>query len=378
MLPNLAHRLLYLLGLTHAAVAFWDSDPKPLQVVNLTAPDGSARANFIPYGATATNFWVKDKTGNFRDILLGYDNVTWYESEDVGRNFFGPIVGRYANRIRNGTFTIPVTKNVSGPNKYQVPENEHNGTNSLHGGEIGYDRRPWSVLYKTANAVTFGLVDPDGEQGFPGTVLVAVTYALEAEATWKISMNAIATAETPIMLSGHHFWNLDAYQDSEDLLGHVAQFDASRVIATDGNLIPNGELIDVTGTPLDFREAKSIGESINDTEPFAYCGTDCVGFDNAWIYDTNSEDEPVFSVWSTNSGIKLDVITNQPALQIYSCNGIFNPDLPIPRKAAHGGPSSSYPQHSCLVIEQESWLDAINNPEGGHPFVVLLALTPSS
>ncbi len=86
-------------------------------------------------------------------------------------------------------------------------------------------------------------------------------------------MNAIATAETPIMLSGHHFWNLDAYQDSEDLLGHVAQFDASRVIATDGNLIPNGELIDVTGTPLDFREAKSIGGSINDTEPFAYCGT---------------------------------------------------------------------------------------------------------
>jgi aldose 1-epimerase len=106
------------------------------------------------------------------------------------------------------------------------------------------------------------------------------------------------------MLSGHHYWNLDAYQESEDLVDHVAQFDASYVIATDGHLIPNGSLIDVAGTPLDFSVAKSIGDSINATAPFQYCGTDCIGFDNCWIYDDNTTDEPVFSVWSTKSGIK--------------------------------------------------------------------------
>lgn len=233
-----------------------------------------------------------------------------------------------------------MTKDASGPNKYHVPENENNGeetewlllevfwitdlsqgTDTLHGGDVGYDRRAWSTLLQTKNEVTFGLVDPDGDQGFPGTVLTAVrysskdrrksgftmmqvTYKLAENATWKISIDAIATAETPIMLSGHHYWNLDAYQDSEDLVDHVAQFNASQVIATDGQLIPNGSLIDVAGTPLDFRVAKSIGDSINATAPFEYCGTDCVGFDNCWVYDNNTTKDPSFSIWSIKSGIK--------------------------------------------------------------------------
>lgn len=96
---------------------------------------------------------------------------------------------------------------------------------------------------------------------------------MENASTWKTSINAIATAETPIMLSGHHFWNLDGYQGRDDLVGHFAQFNASRVIATDGILIPTGELINVTDTALDFREARSIGVGINETESFEYCGT---------------------------------------------------------------------------------------------------------
>lgn len=142
----------------------------------------------------------------------------------------------------------------------------------MHGGETGYDLRVWQVLSQTSSSVVFGLIDPDGEQGFPGTVLTSVTYALEAGGVWKISMNAIATAETPIMLSGHHFWNLEGYTGNDDLVDHYAQFNASQVIATDSILIPTGELIDVTDTALDFREAKSIGGSLNDTEGFDYCG----------------------------------------------------------------------------------------------------------
>ncbi|KAJ7094624.1 galactose mutarotase-like protein [Mycena belliarum] len=336
----------------------------PLAAVKLTAPDGSVKAEFMPFGATVTNFWVKDKHGTFRDIILGYDDRTLYSSQADGHPYFGPIVGRYANRIRNGTFTIPVSKNAQGKGKkFQISENENNGTDTLHGGIVGYDQRPWSIVKRSSSSVTFSLLDPNGDQGFPGTVLTTVTYTLERKSTWKISMHSVSSQLTPIMLSGHHYWNLEAFQETQDLVGHIAQFPSSNIIATDGQLIPNGKLTPVEGTALDFRKAKSIGASINATAAAEYCGTGCVGFDNCWVYDKHDSSKPVFSVWSVNSGIKLDVTTNQPALQIYTCNGIFNPKLPIPRKANQGGPGTVYGDHSCLVIEQESWIDGINNPE---------------
>ncbi|KAH8105953.1 galactose mutarotase-like protein [Cristinia sonorae] len=340
---------------------------RPFKRITITAPDGSAKASFIRYGATTTNFWVKDKHGEFRDIILGFDDTTQYQTDALGHPYFGPVVGRYANRIKNGTFSIPISKNPppSGHNVFHVPENENNGTDTLHGGTDGFDRRVWSVGVLNSHSVSFTLVDPDGTQGFPGTVHATVTYTLEPRSTWKITMHATATKKTPIMLSGHHYWNLEAYKESQDLLGHVSQFPASRVITTNGLLIPDGKLLDVSNTPLDFRKAKSIGESINSTAPFEFCGTGCVGFDNCWIYDKVQPRQPKMSMWSKQSGIKLDVFTDQPALQVYTCNGIFNAELPIPRKRAHGGPESVYENHSCVVIEQESWIDAINNPEFG-------------
>ncbi|KAL0067572.1 hypothetical protein AAF712_005287 [Marasmius tenuissimus] len=332
-------------------------------VVNLVAPDGSARATFVKTGATLTHFWVQDRDGEFRDIAIGFDNLTEYETAEAGTLYFGPVVGRYANRIRNGTFTIPISKDASGPGeKFEVPKNTNNGNDTLHGGFDGYNTRVWEVLTRSHNSVTFTLVDPDGKEGFPGFVFNTATYILDNNSSLKISLRAFATEDTPIMLSGHHFWNLEAYQESEDLSSHFMQFNSSRFVATDGNLIPNGELPTVEGTPLDFRVAKSIGDSIPDTAAEEYCGTDCVGFDNCWVYDNNTGTEPIFSVWSENSGIKLDVITDQPALQIYTCNGL---DGTIPRKEEQGGPDATYGQHSCLVIEQQSIIDAINNPEFG-------------
>ncbi|KAF4619448.1 hypothetical protein D9613_005351 [Agrocybe pediades] len=329
-----------------------------LTPITLVAPDASARAAFIPFGATTTNFWVKDKHGKFRDILLGFDDHTLYQSDAKGHPYFGPIVGRYANRIRNGTFTIPISKDASGPNKFFISS----GNNTLHGGFDGFDRRTWQVARVLPNSVTFTLLDPAGTQGFPGTVLTTVTYTLERKSTWNINIHAVASAKTPIMLSGHHYWNLEAYQESQDLNGHIAQFQASKFVATDGNLIPTGKLTSVAGTAMDFRKAKSIGKSIPDTAAAQFCGT---GFDNCWIFDKVQEKSPALSIWSVNSGIKLDVFTNQPALQIYSCNGLFNASLPIPRKVTQGGPNEIYADHSCVVIENESLIDAINNPEFG-------------
>jgi len=335
--------------------------------VQLEALDGSIKASFVSYGAAIQSLWVKDKHGAFRDIVLGYDNITQYVTDGPSGQshpYFGPIVGRYANRIKNGTFSIPISKDPTpGPHTFHVVENENNGTDTLHGGEIGYDHRYWIIKKQSKSSVSFHLFDPDGFQGFPGSVSTHVTYTLENNAKWNIRIKAFANDLTPIMLSSHVYWNMEAYQESTNLLQHRAEFKASRIIATDSILIPTGNFTAVHNTAADFYEQKSLGQAIEQTKSGEFCGADCTGFDNCWIYNEPSNvKEPKISIWSANSGIRLDVKTDQPALQVYTCNGVSNP-VPIPRKRSQGGPSSTYSDHSCLVIEQESYIDAINNPD---------------
>ncbi|KDR81433.1 hypothetical protein GALMADRAFT_239324 [Galerina marginata CBS 339.88] len=329
--------------------------------IHLVAPDASLRATFISFGATTTNFWTMDKNGVFRDIILGFDDPTLYQS--LADAYFGPVIGRYANRIRNGTFTIPISKNASGSNKFFISRNQANDT--LHSGIDGFSRRVWNASNVSSNSVTFTLIDPaaSNNQGFPGTVLTTVIYTLQRHSTWKISIHATASAKTPIMLTGHHYWNLEAYQESQDLIGHFSKFKASKFVATDGNLIPTGQLSHVSETPMNFKEAKSIGTSIPATAEAQFCGTGCVGYDNCWLFDTVDDKKAAFSAWSVNSGIKLDILTNQPAVQMFSCNGVSAAS--IPRKTTQGGPGAIYTDHSCIAIEIESVIDAINNPEFG-------------
>jgi len=335
--------------------------------VSIVAPDNSIVANFLAFGGTVKNLWVPGKDGVWRDLVLGFDNISEYTEQKFGRQFFGPVVGRYANRIKNATFSIPISANppANGSNVFHVPANEHNGLNSLHGGSDGFDLRVWNVTAQTQHSVTFSLLDPNGMEGFPGNQLTHVTYTLEPKAKWKISMQATVDKLSPILLSSHVFWNLDGYKDAATLDKHFAQFAASRYIQTDGILIPNGTIASTKGTPLDFSNATSLGAAINKTVGLDLCGTGCVGFDNCWLYDKPQDKTPIFSVWSTTSGIKLDVTTDQIALQIYTCDGINNGTLAIPRKVTQGGPNAFYENHSCLVIEQESAIDAINNPAWG-------------
>jgi aldose 1-epimerase len=324
--------------------------PGPFDTISISAPDGSVKASFISFGATLTNFWTKDKYGKFRDIAIGFDDKKLYETR---REFLGPVVGRYANRIKNSTFEIDGVK-------YKIGANEHDGLNTLHGGFKGWDLREWKLETRKANEVSFSLVDADGTEGFPGTVKSTVIYTLNRHGEFKMVIKATAVdKKTPILLSGHQLWNFEAYEESQDLIGHWAQFNASRVIEADSILIPTGNLLDVTKEPytsLDFRKARSVGVAL---EKAAFCGDNCRGFDNAWIYDGNTGKSPIFSMWSVNSGIRMDVTTNQPALQIYTCNGIFKAENPIVRKKAHG--KGHYTNYSCFVLEQESWIGAIDD-----------------
>lgn len=216
---------------------------------------------------------------------------------DPAKQYYGATVGRYANRIRNsestslnlghvihtlklshnlpllGTFTVP-----SSGKTYKTAANDNGGADTLHGGFIGYDARIWSLVEQSSNHLKFSLIDPDGSQGFPGTVTAYVTYTLENSGKWVISMRAYSDSETPIMLSNHAYWNLDAYQGSEDLSTHYIQVHADKYVAGDSILIPTGELPSVSGTALDLRQPIQVKAAVEKTAGTDLCGPGCTGY----------------------------------------------------------------------------------------------------
>ncbi|PWN54289.1 galactose mutarotase-like protein [Violaceomyces palustris] len=353
----------------------------PFNEIHLASKDDSIRATFVPYGALISQLWVKDRYGNWRDLVLGFDNTTNYATDGIHPNF-GPIVGRYANRIRNGTFTYQ-------GRTYHTPLNE-NGLDTLHGGLVGYDRSNFTVKSLDSDSVTFEIRDPDGNQGFPGNVVANVKYSLGSGSVWEIEMEAESDSFTPLMLSSHVYWNLEAYNETSTILDHVLEMKyADKYVETDSILIPTGKLPEVQGTPFDFRKAKSFRSLFDRTE--GVCGYGCKGWDSCFVMshppgltqqDEDDDDrqpssrdlqnrmtsKPVLEMHSPKSGIKLSVQTDQPAIQIYTCDGISSPKGKgsLPRKRSHGGDGSLskiYENHSCVVIEMEDYIDGINHQQ---------------
>ncbi|ETW76153.1 hypothetical protein HETIRDRAFT_461139 [Heterobasidion irregulare TC 32-1] len=333
----------------------------PFDVTTISAPDGSITAKFVSFGATMTELWVKDKHGEALDIIPGYDDNSKLLT-DPAHPVFNPIVGRYANRIKNGTFSIPISRDppANGTGVYHIPTNDHDGQDTLHGGIYGWDRRNWTIVSQSPTSVTYHHLDA-ADEGFPGNVTAFVTHSVES-GTLKTQVYATATRETPIMLTQHIYWNLDAFRtntsnwNTSNVLDHNLQVTGSHYIVTDSNGLPTGPIPTVEGTPLDFRTSQAIGSRWNET--VGVCGPGCQGYDNCWIYDGSAENTPGTTLWSDFSGIKVEITTNQPAVQVYTGNY-----LDTPRKAVHGGPTLLYSPHSAVAIEQEGYIAAINNPE---------------
>ncbi|OJJ75910.1 hypothetical protein ASPBRDRAFT_386232 [Aspergillus brasiliensis CBS 101740] len=332
-------------------VAAAKSTGDPFQLYTISAENITAK--LIPYGARLTSLLVPDRDGNFQDVVVGYDDPKQYlRDSETNHTFFGAVVGRYANRIKNGTFSI-------GSDVYHIPENENDGEDTLHGGTVGYDQRNWTVTAYSNSSITFTLVDRALED-FPGDV---ITLAL--------------TETTPIMLANHIYWNLNAFKDETVLEDTWLQLPLSkRLIGTDGILIPNGTILDVDvyDSAPDFVSGKLVGQDIEKAD--GLCGTDCTGYDNCFIVDrppqyaARNSIVPIVHMNSSTTGISLDVATNQQALQIYSCNG-QNGTIPVKqsqvqRNKAEGVDGAEYVnQHGCIVIETEGWIDGINNPQWG-------------
>lgn len=354
----------------------------PLTKYTIAAP--GINATFIPYGARLTNLFVNDKNGNPQDVVLGYDDPAQYINDtNTIHTYYGPIVGRYANRIKNGTFTIAGTTS-------HVPTNEHNGSDTLHGGTTGYDQRNWTLVSSNATSITFSLLDP-GYEGFPGTIITYATYTVSSSPSgpsWTSRLVSIPLDEpTPIMLANHVYWNLGAFVDAagSTVLNHTLHMPYSaRYIEFDGIEVPTGALGAVAGTALDFTAPKPIGRDI--LQAVNGCGTGCVGYDNAFIIDRprysgpESVDISVLSMESGSTGIRMDVYTNQQSLQIYTCDNLDG-TIPVKGSQRHGrgagagggqedegdneGGAMYVPQYGCIVIETQQWIDGINHPEWG-------------
>ncbi|EED19465.1 aldose 1-epimerase, putative [Talaromyces stipitatus ATCC 10500] len=366
-----------------------DNSTDPFKIYNITATN--ITASFIGYGARLVALYVPDSNGTLQDVVVGYDDPTTYvQDSETNHTFFGAVVGRYANRIKNGTFTID-------GNKYQIPTNENGGADTLHGGTVGYDQRNWTVTASTKDSITFSFLDT-GYEHFPGTVLNHVTYTVDAlrtavnpkglpQLTCRIVSMSL-TDKTPIMLANHIYWNLDAFQVPTILNNTLHMPLASRVVAGDNILVPNGTIFDVDTAfdgAIDYTTAKQIGADFDHAG--GVCGFNCTGVDTCFIddrvpYYVDGAVVPIIHLSSPATGITLDVATNQVAHQIYTCNG-QNGTIPIKasqkarNEAAGKGGVDYVNKHGCIVIETEGWIDAINQPEWGQQEIFSPADAPT-
>ncbi|TFY82141.1 hypothetical protein EWM64_g1876 [Hericium alpestre] len=367
------------LGSTSAQLR--ENEPSPFNVTSISSPDGSVTAKFVSFGATMVELWLKDRTGEALDVIPSYDDPSQLLA-DPAHPVFNAIVGRYANRIKNGNFPlcpgVPGLTGMLGKAPFRFlrratlrptaqtssisRQMDYDGQDTLHGGIYGWDRRNWTIVSKSTSSVTYHHLDA-ADEGFPGDVNVYVTHTV-SNGQLKSEAHATTTAKTPIMLTQHVYWNLDGFRtdtgnwNDTNVLNYTLHVDSSRYLETDSNGVPTGKILTVEGTPLDFRTPTKIGARWD--QAVDVCGPGCQGYDNCWIYDKSEAYTPGVSLSSAFSGIRIDITSDTPAIQVYTANY-----LDTPRKAVHGGPTLMYNPHSAIAIEQEGWIDAINNPEWG-------------
>ncbi|CAN6652195.1 hypothetical protein TRVA0_025S01882 [Trichomonascus vanleenenianus] len=321
-------------------------------------------ASYLGYGARLASLKVRDRHGDSQDIILGHDTGEEYIHDTLtNHTYYGAVVGRYANRIRNGTFSID-------GEVYHVPTNEHDGADTLHGSFIGYDQRNWTVVAHDTTSITFRLYDNNFEH-FPGQLISYATYTVTGENKTTGQKPALTTRlisipldkATPVMLSTHNYWNLNAFVNPADytvLNDTLHMPNAKRYIKTDMYLDPTGLGV-VKHTGLDFTVAKTIGRDLKELK--GVCGPDCIGYDTAFILD-GPHDVAQITLSSPQTGIQMEYFSNQPGIQIFTCDQ-WDSTIKVKKSHQHGNSSATVPQYGCIVIEPQDWIDGINMKEWG-------------
>ena len=326
------------------AEPFGTLDGQPVQLYRLQSTSG-VEVSACTYGATITSILAPGRDGTRADVVLGFDSVAPYLSQTA---FLGAVVGRYANRIARARFVLDGVTHQLKPN---------DGLNLLHGGARGFDKRLWSAAPFTRSGnqgVRFTRVSPSGEEGFPGTLQVAVEYELTAAGALHCSFTAETDAPTIVNLAQHAYFNLSG--TTMPVLDHELTIAASRYTPVDANLIPTGTLAPVDGTPFDFRAPRRIGDRIDDEHPQLRFGR---GYDHNWVLDRKrpAPDDRALAYAATvrhaRSGRRLDVFTTEPGMQFYSGNFLDG--------TLHGA-QGFYVRRSGLCLETQKFPDAPNHP----------------
>jgi aldose 1-epimerase len=305
-----------------------------VEVITLTNAHG-LRARVLTWGATLVSLSVPDRVGKLADVTLGFDDLERYTKPHP---VFGCIAGRYANRIGQAHFELD-------GHTYTLAKN--NAPHHIHGGVRGFDKRNWKAEPQGGDAVRLSYTSPDGEEGYPGTLQVAVTYQLTAKDQLTISYEATTDRPTVLNLTNHTYWNLAG---TGDVLGHELRLNAAHVTEVDAALIPTGRYLAVAGTPLDFMTAKSVGRDLAALQGEGRPG----GFDHNFVIDARPGILTLAAeVRDPASGRKMRVLTTQPGVQLYTANGLKD-------VAGRGG--QIYGPNAGLCLETQHFPDSPNKP----------------
>jgi len=296
-------------------------------------------------GATLTQLHVPDRDGKLTDVTLGFDSATDYFENAP---YMGSVIGRVANRISNARFTIDgITYDVA----KNFAEHHH-----IHGGLIGFAHKVWSgrvIEHASGQAVRFDYVSPDGEEGYPGNLSISVTYVLTSEDGIRLEYAATTDKATPLNVTNHVYFNLSGHNAGK-VFDHVLRMDADFYTERGEDGIPTGQILSVSGTPVEFRQPTRIGERINQLE---------FGYDHNFVLASEPRPEPELfgEVYDPSSGRVLQAFTTEPGVQFYSCGFLGT------EKSKGGG--KGYGRFEGFCLETQHFPDSINNPH--FPSVVL-------
>ena len=300
------------------------------------------------FGARIVSIMVPDRRGTLRDIVLGYDNIAQYADYQHFGSDFGAAIGRYANRINQGRIIVD-GKTV------QLPRNNYG--HCLHGGFTGWQYQVYDGKQLNDSTVEMSLVSPDGDNGFPGTVRATVRYTLTADNAIDIRYEATTDKKTVINMTNHSYFNLNG-NPSQHCENQLLYINADRYTPADTTYMPTGQMLKVSGTPMDFRKPTPLSKNINN-QRFAMT-RNAHGFDHNWCLNTWHNGQPdestvAASLYSPKTGIMLQVFTNEPGIQVYTGNFL---DASFAGK--HG---YRYPKHSAVCMETQHYPDSPNHPE---------------
>jgi len=317
-------------------------DGRAVQLFELRNSNGMS-VEIIDLGGIIVSLNVEDSQGSFADVTTGFDDPQIYVD---GAGFAGAIVGRYANRIANGRFSIDGIE-------YSLAQN--NGGNAIHGGLFGFDKKIWEAETFSSD-IEAGLVltttSPDGEEGYPGRVDTSVTYTLNDQNQLIIDYSATTDKATVINLTNHAYFNLEGH-DGGSILGHELSINADHYTPVGNESIPTGVIAEVTNTPLDFRVAKAIGRDIDSSHQQIQFGS---GFDHNFVinHERPGQVSLAASVYAPGSGRAMNVYTDQPGMQFYTGN-FLNGRLV-------GKEGARYDRREAFCLETQHYPDSPNKP----------------